>query len=633
MGVIMVRMKLFKGKINSSSRHKNAGVLAVYFVVFAAVIAACIVFFLPSSLGGVCADDTAKPLGEPTYTITNLTKVRQNGNNVYLIDSTSNALIFGTPDQVRAGTASVVTCRQEKDGESTETKPFTALKDVAILQDGAIFLIDGEAGGIHEYKATGEFFAEHRNFDGGVYINYLLSIACDYNDNVFVLQKENGYNILKKGSNDLYFEKVFSVPDSQFSELGITGNEGAKIICSFEDETIFLVTNNKVFKIALSETSPSAVSYATYEGVCLDVAMDYLGYPYLVLDSGKIAKLGESSELLTLSTNSCSFDCESGVITYVKDAQNFATFTSEFVNNLKRFEHEVNYSQAQNVMAGVEICKVNAGTGANVYKYPFKIVKIGQIALDTKVIKLKEIENYSGYTYVLVCVGDKMFAGYIDTNKLTACTPSTDTLGDFYTFTANTKLFKYPTADAIGDNSSIVLKRISKGTTLVVQNGVCDYTDAQGREFYEVKFENKIYYVMRALVTDDKTVATSSLQLKANNAHLNSDTPAQVFSGVDGTIVIGEVAAGAKFYVDADKFDATSDYTYIEYLDEDNNFICGFIPTRIVSLDLVPPLSILAVFLIVIVAILVLILILYVISRVRKSKTKEQSSADGEVAA
>ena len=125
---------------------------------------------------------------------------------------------------------------------------------------------------------------------------------------------------------------------------------------------------------------------------------------------------------------------------------------------------------------------------------------------------------------------------------------------------------------------------------------------------------------MRALVTDDETVATSSLQLNANNAHLKGHTAAQVYDGIDGGIVVGEIAVGAKFYVNAKTFDKTSDYTYVEYLDENNNYICGFVATSAISLDLVSPLFILAIFLIVIVGILVLILVLYLISRASKGK-------------
>jgi len=570
----------------------------------------------------------AQNANESTYTISNLTKLRQNGENLYLIDSAMNALIFGTADDIRAGSAKVITSRYVvSEGNITEVVPFEALRDVAVLQDGTILLIDSRADYIHEYSAdTGEFKKLNYSFENGQAIANIIAIDSDYNDTVFALQKQDGYRILKRDVDDTYFSVAFELPYATITELGATYDADAKIVCSFENETIYIVGGGAILKVALSDATPVAVSFASYSGTCQDVAMDYLGYPYLVLDD-KIIRFDENQVSLALSTKSCAFNCENGVITYIKDAQNFATYTSDFVNNLSRFQHEVDFSASESLSVGAEIYKVNLGVGASAYKYPFKIIKLGQLNLNAMVIKLTDVAERPAYAYVLANIDGKMTACYINKDSLTKVTDENAVSGDYYTFTANTKLFKYPTADIINEKTPIVLKRVPSGTKLEVQSGVCDYTDAQEREFYQVKYDEKIYYVMRALVTDDATVATSSLQLKANNAHLKGHTSAQVYDGIDGGTVIGEIAVGAKFYVNAKTFDKTSDYTYVEYLDENNNYICGFVATSAISLDLVSPLFILAIFLIIIVAILVLILVLYFISRSSKEK-KDATEAE-----
>ena len=564
----------------------------------------------------------AQNADESTYTISNLTKLRQSGENLYLIDSAMNALIFGTADDIRAGVGKTITSRYEvgSEGNITGVHPFESLRDVTVLQNGSVFLIDGVAGGVHEYTTEGAFASVHNAFENGRLINDVISICSDYNDNVFVLQKSDGYKILKKNIDNKYFSVAFELPYATITSLGAAYDADAKMVCSFEDETIYIVGGGAILKVSLTDIAPAATMYATYDGTCLDVSMDYLGYPYAVLDNDKIVRFGASAVSLALSTKSCAFNCENGVITYIKDAKNFANFSSDFVNNLSRFQHEIDFSASENLSSAAEIYKINAGVGASAYKYPFKIVKFGELDLNAMVIKLNDVTEHPTYAYVLANIDGAMTACYINKDNLTKCEDENAVTGDYYTFTANTKLFKYPTADIINEKSSIVLKRVPSGTKLEVQSSVCGYTDAQEREFYQVKYDEKIYYVMCALVTDDETVATSSLQLKANNAHLKGHTAVQVYDGIDGGTVVGEIAVGAKFYVNAKTFDKTSDYTYVEYLDENNNYICGFVATSAISLDLVSPLFILAIFLIVVVGILVLILVLYLISRASKGK-------------
>lgn len=627
----MVKEKLLKGKNKISVKSAQKRCFFVIFMLGALLFA----LFYGTNAQNLSTqvfayNHTAQSVESSTYTISNLTKLRQNGKNLYLIDSTMNALIFGTADDIRAGSAKTITSRYVvSEGNITEIVPFSALRDVAVLQDGTIFLIDSEADYIHEYFAgSGEFKKLNYSFENGQAITNIISIDSDYNDNVFALQKNDGYHILKRNANATYFLDVFAVPYATITELGATYDANAQIICSFEDETIYIVGGSAVLKVALSETTPVATLFATYDGTCQDVAMDYQGNPYVALDNGKIVRFGANPVSLALSTKSCAFNCENGEITYIKDAKTFATYASEFVNNLSRFQHEIDYSVSENLSSAVEICKINAGAGANAYKYPFKIIKLGKLNLNAKVIKLKDVAEHPAYAYVLANIDGAMTACYINKDALTNCTDANTISGNYYTFTANTKLFKYPTADIINGGTAIVLKRVPNGTKLEVQNSVCDYADAQERQFYQVKYDGKIYYVMRALVTNDASVATSSLQLKANNAHLKGNTPVKVYDGIDGGTVVGEIAVGAKFYVNAKTFDNTDEYTYIEYLDENNNYICGFVATSAISLDIVSPLFILAIFLIVIVAILVLILILHFISRANKRKKNANETND-----
>ena len=555
--------------------------------------------FLFSLTGTLCAN----------VDYSNVSKLRILKDNYYMIDSSQNVLVFGTTNDLNNNNAKIISERLE---EETTTKPFEALKDVVILQNGEIFLIDGIADGIFEYDKDGNFFFDHNRFENGASITDLVAICGDYNDNVFALQIDDGYKILKKAKTDDYFSVIAEINDTKMTELGLTEDKNALITCDFENQNLFVASNGVLLKIQGQDVS----KLYNYDSTATDIAIDYLGYPYLALSNGNILKYQNQAMFLEISTNTFSLNFENGDISYI-DNGTIKTFTNNFVNNLSKFNHPINYLEKTNLTTSAEI--FNVTTNSYVYKYPLKVSLLEEITSNTKVIKLADSVDYPTYTYVLLSKDDVLLPCYINTNNLEQV-QATAINQNLRTFTTNTKLFKYPSADKV-DGQSLHLVKVPATTSLLVKNDACNFADSQGRLFYEVLYEDNIYYVLRSMLT---TLATEegAITLKTNNAQLKSKEDVNIYAGLNSDNVVGIMKVGANFYVNSSTFDKDVKRTYVEYLDENNNYICGFIDTKYVKLKEVSPFIIVGVFLILIVMILILILILYFAKEHKKVKNQ-----------
>ena len=556
--------------------------------------------FLFSLTGTLCASDEYK----------NISKLRILKNNYYMIDSNQNVLLFGSKSDLENGNVKTISERLE---EEKTTKPFEALKDVVILQNGEIFLIDGIADGIFEYDKNGIFFFDHNRFENGASITDLVAICGDYNDNVFALQIDNGYKILKKSKDDDYFSVIVSIDDEKMTQLGLEEDTNALITCDFENQTLFVASNGVLIKIQNQEV---AVLY-NYNYTATDIAIDYLGYPYLSLDNKTILKYQDNEALfLEISTNTFSLNFENGDINYINN-DSIKTFTNNFVNNLSKFNHPVNYLEKTNLTSSAEI--FNVTTNSYVYKYPLKVSLLEEIATDTKVIKLYDSIDYPNYSYVLLSKNDSIIPCYINKNNLEQI-QSNEINKNLRTFTANTKLFKYPSADKV-NGQSLHLTKIPATTSLLVKTDACNFADSQGRLFYEVVYQDKTYYVLRSMVT---TLGTEegAVTLKTNNAELKSKHDVNIYAGLNSDNIIGTMKVGANFYVNSSSINKNIKRTYVEYLDKNNNYICGFIDTKYIKIKEASPLIIVGVFFVLIVMILILILILYFVNQRNKVKSE-----------
>ncbi len=543
-----------------------------------------------------------------TYSIQNIKKIRVLNDTYYVIDSAQNALYFGTYNELNSDQINMITTRQENDKEI----PFKSLKDLTILQDGTIFLIDGIADGIFQYDSVGNFTKEHTRFEDGSSITKIISITNDYNNNVFALQYNNGYKVLKKGQNEEYFSVLYTLTNEELTQLGSVSNENALLGCDFEKEVLFIASQGALIEL----NSDSKQILCTYEGTATDIAVDYLGHPYLALDNGTILKCEDEVKYLELSVTTFVLNFENGNIIYSNLDNQILTFASDFVNNLSRFQHPVDYLALDNLNEGVSIYQTTEET--YVYKYPLKVSQLTSIPANTQIIMLSNINSYPSYSYILLSLDNNLTPCYIQNDKITKMS-STPINQEMRTFTINTKLYKYPTADKSANGSSLTLLTIPQTTKVLVNSNVCDYADSEGRKFYEITYENKIYYVMQAMLT---TLATEegAITLKPANASLNADQSIVVYSGLNSSNTVGVLPKDAKFYVNLSTFSKNDKRTYIEYLDENNNYICGFIDTKYINIDELSPFVVVAIFLILIVIILILMLILYFAKEHKKIK-------------
>ncbi len=538
-----------------------------------------------------------------------ISKLRIVGNTTYVIDSSANALFFGTQDNI---TANSITTRREINTEVTEV-PFNALLDVTVLQNGNIYLIDGIADGIFEYAPNGSFSNEHTRFSSGSSITEVKAITSDYNDNVYALQYDDGYKILMLGAGDEYFSVLCSVDSEALGALGVQADESALLACDFENQVFYITSNGTLIKVQEGQAS----ALTTYAGNATDIAVDYLGNPYVSLDNGTILKYQGQAQYLELQTNTISLNFENGDITYAQGGSQIQVFSSNFVNNLSRFQHPIDYTAKTSLTSSAEIYEVVEPT--DIFKYPLKVSQLNTIEQGALVIKLADSADYPQFTYILTTVNGSLCACYIQTSALSklADTPLQEQMR---TYTKNTRLYKYPTADFYQDSTALFLTMVPQATQLDVVGTACNFADSQGRTFYEVIYNGNRYYAMQSMLT---TLATEegTVTLNSTNAYLDSKESVYIYAGVNSANIVGVLPAGAKFYVNQDNFDTSIDRTYIEYLDENNNYITGFIDTELIAFDEISPFVILGIILLLVVLILILILILY-FAKEHKNKNK-----------
>ena len=573
-------------------RRKNMNIKTLTNISILAIFTIIIAFFLSFTLSA------------PTQ-VQNISKIRIEGDTTYVIDSAQNTLFFGPSDNIMAHS---ITTRKEVNTDI----PFNALLGVTALQNGTIFLIDGIADGVFQYDSNGEFVKEHTRFESGSSITNIIAITSDYNDNVYALQYNNGYNILSLGVTDEYFSIISTLSNDTLESLGVDAVDTALLACDFENQTFYIASNGTLLQVKENQ----AEVLCNYAGNATDIAVDYLGCPYLALDNGTILKYDNGINYLELSTNTFSLNFENGDITYIQNGNTISTFSSQFVNNLSSFQHPIDYTARENLTESAEIYNVTNNT--DLFKYPLKISYLSEIASGTKVIKLADDNNYPQFTYILTTIDGVLTPCYIQTDAIEQI-QDTELNTEMRTFTPNTRLYKYPTADSYINHEALYLTTISEATSVLVVGTACNYLDGQGRAFYEVIYNDKIYYVIQSMLT---TLATEegTITLNSTNAYLDSDEAVTIYAGVNSDNIVGIMPADARFYVNQNTFDNSIKRTYIEYLDENNNYITGFIDTDLIQFDEVSPFIILGAILLLVVLILILILILYFAKEHKKVK-------------
>lgn len=558
-----------------------------------------------------------------TNSIQNIEKLRVINDTIYIIDSTQNALFFGTQDEIYTDKVHCINTRLYNNVQVQ----FNALKQVCVTQDGTIYLIDGQADGIFEYDSNGTFTKEHIRFEDGSLMTDIISICSNYNNNVYALQFDDGLKILKKeiatiNEDEEYFTPIIEITNEQLSEQNITVDSSALLVCDFEKEIFYVATNGKLLKI----DSQSLTLLTTYENIATDIAVDYLGCPYLSLNDGTILKYQNgTTQFLQLQTNTFSLNFENGDINYVSPTEptTISTYPNNFVNNLSKFKHPVDYSVKNNLQESVQIFETTVE--ANLYQYPLKVAQLTTtLPQNTKIIKLADVENYENYSYILISIDGVLTPCYILSANIQQA--NNDELSEYTdlqmrTYTTNTRLYKYPTADTFENNTSLYLTTIPQTTEVTVINNVYNFSDSQGRTFYEIVYQDKIYYVMQTMLT---TLSTEEgvMSLKPANAKLNCDHAVNIYSGLNSSNVIGNITPETKFYVDISKFNTKAERTYIEFLDSNNNYVSGFIDTKYIDIDELSPFVVVAIFLILIVIILILLLILYFAKERKKIKSQ-----------
>ena len=549
--------------------------------------------------------------------IQNIQKLRVLGDTYYLLDNSQNTLFVGTQKDITENSMKTITTRIEYNDENTSVeKTFKALKDVTILQDGTIFLIDGIADGIFQYDSDTKFTKEHIRSQEETAITKVISLTNGYNNSVYALQYLDGYKILKKSENDDTFSTLYHITTSSLEELNVSLDENALICCDFENQLFYITSLGKLLKIDLTNTLPSVEVVCEYSNTALDISVDYLGNPYVLLSNGQILKYEDGIQYLEINTNTFSLNFENGSIYYIKNNNEVSILDNQFVNNLSKFQHPIDYSTDENLSTGVEIYTTTCNT--NIYKYPLKVAQLDKVSSGTKIIKLSNISNYDNYIYALISMNNVLTPCYVLTQDIQVV-QSTFINQKMRTFTPSTKLFKYPTADYNSSNENFCLTTLKEITEVQVINNAGNYTDSQGRKFYEILYNNKIYYVMQSMLTTLST-EEGTITLKTPNASVNANENINVYDGLNSDQIITQLSSDVKFYVNLKTYSQKNKRTYIEFLDENNNYITGFIDTKYVKINEMSPYIIIAIFLLLIVAILILLLILYFAKEHKKNK-------------
>jgi len=510
-----------------------------------------------------------------------LSIVDQTNNKVYIYDVNNNSISsFGTV----------------YDELNPENGGFKNLNSAFTLSDGQIYAYDSIIGLIL-FDSNFDFIKRIYLASNGDNLEQVIAGTCDYNDNVYVIDENK--KLYTKNCNNSYISFT-----STLSELDL--NFDVQIFANLGNE-LFILNGQNIYEFDINTSTFTLIFQTSDYQFYNSITCDYLNNLYVICEnsldnSNYVLKIGQNEQLNyeilseTLYSNSgillnACINYETGQSFYITDSSQDTLFSNylndEFFNSLQDFTKGIDFAGSSTLNNSVEI--INIVENTIIYKYPLKISVVEELnsymttMLIKSNIKILNNEDYSLIVYSYTSNSQTYLDfGYVKTNSYSII--ESDIINDSAKIAnISAMVYKFPTTCKVLDNygveSSLIIDKLYLNDEIYVLKDLSIYEDYNGFSFYAIQLsDDSIGYILKSSIIFIETTQTYSINVANATIKTNSEQIA-VYKESNNNEIIAYVSNNQNIYIDDDNFDSSLSYTYIEFLNDDNEYILGYVET------------------------------------------------------
>ena len=455
-------------------------------------------------------------------------------------------------------------------------------------------------------------------------LNRIVSLTTNSVGDIFAIGKyDTNYIFLKKSNNETNFSATLA---------GLSLDENSKILTSYSEEYIFVITTSNIYKIKSTDYSIEKTINASNYFTKANIDKDDNIY---LLDDGQnfITKLSANTDYSTFET--ISYETSSNNIAdfyidvvdgdiFILDNIHRNIYIENKVNDISNVSNFINYDPetADTLKSQIEIATVTKDTIA--YNYPYTISPHSAVTKNQEVFILNK--DYNFYLCLITNKENYNVFVYINSKNLEIHDISSDTK-TIKISSQSTPIYKLPSSlkAKLGSVDTLRLDlSISSGDTITSFRAINSPKDINNKMFYEVKFEDGSYGFIdttSAYIVEENNEPETTIPTLQTNAYVINDNKNKIelFNLVGDEFVASGVFVDneTRVQIDKDKFDINSAYTEIKVL-SNNEIITAYIKTENVRVDGVKIEIIIATILSAVCIVLATILTIYI----RKNKNK-----------
>lgn len=456
-------------------------------------------------------------------------------------------------------------------------------------------------------------------------LNKIVSLTTNSVGDFFAITKlEDNYVLLSKTNAETTFKTI--IPE-------LTLDESSKILISYSEENIFIITSSNIYKIN---------SYTHTIDQTFNIANSFVRAS--IDKDDNIYLLDKNQNFITKLLSSTNYS-SSTTITYNTSSNNISDFLidvangdlfildnihkniyienkSEDISNISNFV-KYNPTTSPALTSQIEIAKTTKETVA--YNYPYTISPYSTISEGQEVFILNK--DYNFYLCLITDIESYNIYTYINSKNLEIYTIENNTK-TIQISSQSTPIYKLPSSlkAEIGSTEALRLDlSISSGDTLTSYRLIDFPEDSNNKKFYEIKLENGSFayidsscaYVVENNFSNEETT-TPTLQ---TNAYVLNDNKNQIelFELNEGNYISLNIFIDSetKIQINKENFDVNDEYTEVKLI-YNNEIITAYIKTENIRVDGVKIEIIIASILSAVCIILATVLTIYI----RKNKNK-----------
>lgn len=465
----------------------------------------------------------------------------------------------------------------------------------ALFGDNIYIYCPGHAHKIYNYSfESSELVSYYNKFNVSnttANLDEVTSLTTDSIGDVFAIGKHNeDYLFLKKPNSDDNFTTI---------AINILLDSSSKILVSYSEQYIFIVTTNNIYK--LDTKNYSIVNTFNVSNSFIKANIDNEDNIYLLeSNSNTIKKLFAdtdytTSETLTYSSSTSniadfSIDVVNGDL-YILDNVNKKIYIENKSNEISNISNFQNYNETDitPINNQLEIAIVTKNTIA--YNYPYTISPNSIIEEDQKVYIINK--DYNFYLCLITNKENYNILLYLNSENLSILQIEND-IKNIAISTTTAPVYKFPSSLNVNIDTQKPLRldlSISSEDTLTAYRLINSPLDKFGKSFYEVKFSDNTYgYIDSSIayvkeITESTNPTTPDLQ---TNAYLISgdDKQIELYQLENNEYIKTEISIdkNTKIQIDKNNFNVNSEYTKIKFI-KDNEIITAYVKTINVRID------------------------------------------------